>query len=514
MILWSTAPMEKAIINGTRVTDSLDEVGHIARNILDNDLDTYWKQLTFNDRSLYIDLREQKDVEGAALWLHDYNNDYYYPHRIVEVYSSTDDSSYSKVDDFNTEFQNRGEGEALLILDFLATHSARYWRLFFDHFGSIPVQIAEISGWWLLNKHDIPNAEYTRSKEHEFSNVPFLSDSKIIQSRNANKVPVKNASYTISLPTDTSPTNGERAEIIDAFEECKGSTCPVIVDVDGDPANYFIGNFDEKGIDLVEKEYLYYQTIFKINGMAYKSVPRTYKYLSNCTNTVGNWQFIEDYSRGTIDDSGNNNDWTLTDTGSPDYIPRRTLEFFSGVASSGKTTVDVGSYDSTSYDIADADSSDFQFGTDAFTIELIGIIPYDMNRYGSCLLYTDAACYTQGFRLIMGSTNAIGCHVGDNSTKELCNANTAWAVNEWNYVAVVVDHAGAGTTSFYYNGAPDGVTSYTPLGSISTSHGLTWAPTNSNRFYVDQVVMHRQILTADTIAIRAEGFLRHGLLGV
>lgn len=154
--LYTTRNMEKA-----RCTLATSQAtGHPKENLVDNNLDTYWKPTSTLDQSINIDLGELRWVSHVVVFIKNYTEiaagDY-------DVWYSDNGSTWYILAANHTLIDT--STPIRISTDFYARH--RYWRIVFDNMA----QIIKVAGVWWCRYYNIAQGnEYPEADADRFYN--------------------------------------------------------------------------------------------------------------------------------------------------------------------------------------------------------------------------------------------------------------------------------------------------------------------------------------------------------
>lgn len=206
------------------------------------------------------------------------------------------------------------------------------------------------------------------------------------------------------------------------------------------------------------------------------------------STTVGNWHFRQNL----LDESPEQNHFIGPAPTVADCYP--------GLTEQGLTTFVMQNANAAAVPAASA--TDFDFGTDGFTIELIAALPIIILDN---LLLSKFASLT-GFQVLVNAAGHVTITLGNGTTSVTCAGTDTLNDSTYYYLVITVDRA-LNQVRFYVNGQPDAgnpISTATVAGSISApSAPLQLCGDVASAAFLDQLCISREVLTAAAIADRA-----------
>lgn len=196
--------------------------GFPKENMLDHNLDTYWKPTSSGNQLWDVDLGAAFQIDGVAIWIHNYDTDHG-PNGVPNFSIAYSDDNFTGITVeqtfiFNTEFT---VGVPLMVLNFSAGSTHRWWRMaVLDMATTI-----EISHMFLYRKRAITiGNQWPENDEDIFHNNRMRSRSGRQFVTGINRQRVRSFKRQWLMTGSTNFT-----ALQDAFLDCGGSRRPCIL---------------------------------------------------------------------------------------------------------------------------------------------------------------------------------------------------------------------------------------------------------------------------------------------
>lgn len=245
-VIYTTGVMEKAV---PTLSTGASSSGFPIQNAFDFNPDTYWMPSTTAAQTIDIDLGQVQTCDAWALWIHDYDTDYY--NVSMELQLQTDDNdngSYSAVTNRYYYYIDNTVGDPIYFPYYAGTPNPfttpiakRYWRLKMLS----PHLKLQLSAFMLLKRRTIsvgnqwPEHDIVR---YESQSVQAAGGREFVRNIGRNAVGQFTRTYLMS---GTSDFNALQA----AYNDCRGNAHPLILSENSEYTfARFDGDFDPNAI--------------------------------------------------------------------------------------------------------------------------------------------------------------------------------------------------------------------------------------------------------------------------
>jgi hypothetical protein len=458
--------------------------GHHPIFVLDGNPDTWWLPDDLGANAVWVDLGRTLTVDAIAIWLHNYNEIYEDDgDKFWQVSYSHDDITYNSVG--GPLYFARTVYAPIVLTSASFPVSARYWRIDVGFFNYTPQTIrAEISAVWFLNDYTLPR--YQQKPERNafiYHNKVSITRSghRMVETHGVGKQRIMDREFIFVADV------GEYAQLSDAYHAAQGRNKVLIMQTDLDSDEYRACRFTEPLNPNIE-QFGWWRPTVRLREVGYKRVPWVERVLQTSSDVIGLYHFRSDF----IDYSSSSNDLTITEYGS--------LTYDVGYTEQGLTKAVFN-------DSADLSSSstDFEFGTDDFTIETW--VRHSVGVYTDVVRKFAGPPY-DGWRLLMQAANTVRLNIGDGTnTVAATTASTAISDGNWHYIAVTVNRT-ADEVRIYIDGALDSNSPHSIAaitGSLSSVGNPFKVQLTTNAAHIDELAIHTRALSAAEILTRYNG---------
>lgn len=332
-------------------------VGHEPKNVLDNNLDTWWTPDSYSDSAIYFDLGVSGiPVDAIALWVHNYNADFKNEH-LCSISYSYDDITYTSFSWlWVSSFALRGGYVPIILKTLLTITPAQYWKLSFLYFNIMPrIVKPEISAVWFLTNYSLPfKAQPATNDKLIYNNVRITNPASIVSTL------ARGAGSQRTLTRQFILRNNENYyadsdhywhKLSGAYAASRGGCLPVIIKPDIDSPHYRAVLFDAP-FNENRTEHDNWQPQVTLRELGFKRVPFYDKTIMPSQYVLGLWHFRS----GLTDESGNSYTWSSAGT----------LTYKQGIVEQEISTVGI---PKNGYiQLTGSDAEDFNMGMNDFTI--------------------------------------------------------------------------------------------------------------------------------------------------
>jgi len=250
------------IMNNAVVDSATSQAtGFPKENLIDNNLDTYWKPTSEANQTIDIDLQIAKIVDYAYVFVQNYTL-----HTVSSVFLlQYSDDAFSN--NSNGMVAAQGMGNMLLsphrtyeISETATAH--RYWRITIASFaGTVP----NISAIWLCKEYDVG-----QTAEYPYKDSDIFASKKIKTGGDRIFTTVQNKKSSKSLPRQflISGTTNKDA-LRNAHQDCKGDAVPVVVQEGTTYDDIVVCKFKDDKFSKNEKAYQLYNPKITLNELPY-----------------------------------------------------------------------------------------------------------------------------------------------------------------------------------------------------------------------------------------------------
>ena len=503
----------------------LYSANHEPKYSLDNDPDTYWQPSVYTTSALYFDLGDSISVDAIVMWLHNYNENYQND-KAWKISYSTDDITYIEFSE-KTFTEYRTEYTPIVIDMLSAATSARYWRIEFLYFDSLPQTIRpEISCVWFMNDYSLP----WKHQRPETNKMLYHNNETITQS-----------GHRFTSPTDigrqrviqrqfifTDDTN-QWTNLNNAYHAARGGNLPIVMRSELNSDDYYALQFDTP-LGENRQEHELWTPMLKLRELGHEHIPFQDKSLIQPNHNSAIYHF-----RDNAVDSGLN----VSDTNKRDWNENNSPTYSAdGIAEQNTTVINLAG--TADLSITALKSTWANMGTDNFTIEawFRGIDGVCLCRKtdGEYNMYDElpspspqsplpSPLPSAGF--FMGVYNqklclsiydgSDGANLGSTDFSNIITGTSIGASdNEWHYVVMVVDR-----TNNLMHGYIDGsihaqVDISNVVGSLSDiNQPLECGVFDKDELYIDELTISPgYAMSAQEITNRFSGRINYGNWGM
>lgn len=475
--------------------------GHEPAYTLDNDLDTYWEPASTADTIVYYDLGASTTPDAIVFWIRNYNMLHHDTtissnKHSFNVYYSTDDVTYTLVDTCTMQnYVQEDTHNPLVVYTLPSPINARYWALEQVNYDHAPTDdlVLQISGVWFCDSHTLPYRQQTQmitTVRHHNTQTSLRSGVRFASHKGLGRQQRFDQQYIFY--TDTN----QWSVLEDIYEATRGGLLPFFMQQSLDDDQYRMLYFDGP-LTPNEIDYNYRTPRVVLIEPGYERVPYQNRTLVPFAQTVGLWRFR---GNGVDSSSGGNN---LTAVNTPTFST-------GGITEHGSTVVNVAP--PNSYRIVAASASDFDMGTDDFTVELW--VQCTAALLSDCvrkLSGTPAA----GWRvLFVTDPFRFRAEMGDGVNTAAVTSSEITELGEWLHLACVVNRT-VNTCTLYRNGVSFGTGSIAAItGNITNAARNFDIATGGSAILLDEVCITRRVLTTNELLARFNGQTDYGTWGM
>ncbi len=251
---YETHPMEKAKIKSI----TSEAAGHPGENLLDNNLDTYWKPTSSSTQVIEFDLGTTRSIWGLLIFVRNYQS---LSSGSVDLHWSSDGSNWSDAIPGSSSWANY-DSEIHLRTNSLYGIAARYWKAVMSM--NTPV---ELGGWWFCRLYHFTGNAPPEVDGWLFDNqttkLPHGRELYLGYNRNPRRYRERRYLCTSSI---------KASEFRQMFNYCQGRRFPLLMVEDDNITDSLLGRLDASEIEIRRETPLVYEVSLRVVELPFRRI--------------------------------------------------------------------------------------------------------------------------------------------------------------------------------------------------------------------------------------------------